>query len=112
MASSRRPELAPYRHVSGPTGNSIKDLRDTVNGVLDRGHLFGAHVQVTFPGAGTSVLVSSGLGGTITGYRVEKSNADVRVFDGTAPTGGLAPQGSIYLQASGAATVKLYLFTN
>lgn len=88
----------------------MKTVRDALSGVLDQDHLFGNHIQVTFPGAGTSVRVTTGLTGPTHGYRVEKASVDVRVFDGAPPTGTSVANGEAYLQASTAATVTLYIY--
>lgn len=105
------PRLPAWKQVEGPAGQAIKTIRDTISGVLDQQHLFGNHIQVTFPSSGVSVRVSTGLSGPTHGYRVEKSAVDVRVFDGTPPAGiNPIPNGEAYLQASAAATVTLYIY--
>lgn len=106
-----RPALPTLRRFDGVLGTVMRDVHTTFAGLLDNPHLFGVNVPVVFTGVGVPVLVVTTLKGPITGYQVKRANADVRVWEG-APAGivstDVAP-GSIWLQASGAATVTIYL---
>ncbi len=107
-----RPQVPPWRHIEGPVGVMLTEIRRYLNEVNEREHTWGNHVVVTFTAPSTSVRVDTGLGGPPKGYQVTRSNADIRVFDGTLPAGvDPAPErGIIWLQASGAGTVTLYVY--
>jgi hypothetical protein len=104
-----RPSLPPWRQVPGPAGLFLTDVRNVLQDAIQRDHLWGNHVTVEFSGAGVPVRVATGLGGPAKGYKIVRSNADVRVWDAEPP----APEerrGVIWLQASGAARVTLYIY--
>lgn len=107
-----RPQVPPWRHIEGPAGTMLTEVRRYLNELSERSNTFGNHVEVTFTGAGQSVRVDTGLGGPAKGYHVVRSSADIRVFDGAPPSGSdPTPQrGVIWLQASGAGTVTLYVY--
>lgn len=105
-----KPQLPVYRKIDGDVGKSLDGVRTAIAGVLDQNHLFGNHVVVTFPAPSTSVKVTTGLRGQVSGYRVEKASADVRVFDGAPPTGITVNNGECWLQATAATTVTLYIY--
>lgn len=84
-------------------------MYDVVN---DREQLWGHHVSVTFPGAGTAVKVATGLSGNVKGFMVVRSNADLRVWDANPPAGvsPVAERGIHWLQANAAGTVTIYIY--
>ncbi len=104
-----RPYLPPWRQVTGPAGLFLTDIRNALQDTFARDHLWGNHVEVEFSGAGELVKVRTGLGGPAKGYKIVRANADVRVWEGTPP----APEEEravLWLQASGAAKVTLYIY--
>ena len=104
-----RPVLPPWRQIPGPTGSFLTDIRNVLGVALTQDHLWGNHVTVTFPGAGTSVKINTGLGGPLKGYKVVRADADIRVWD-ASPGAPSEERGVHWLQSSGAGKVTLYVY--
>lgn len=104
-----KPVVPIWRQIPGPTGIALTDIRKFLSDVVDKDHNWGNLVDVEFTAATTATRIATGLGGPCKGYRVEKSNADVRVFDATPPT-PVPERGVIWLQASAPARVTLYVY--
>lgn len=85
----------------------VSDIVNAINGNLSlTDNTSGAFVDVTFPGANTTVQVAHTLKGTPNGYTVIGRSAAITVFDGNK---GNTTQ-FLYVQASGAGTARLYVF--
>lgn len=104
-----KPVVPVWRQIDGPTGIALTEIRKFLSEVVDKDHNWGNLVQVEFTAAITPTRVATGLGGPCRGYRIEKANADVRVFDATPPT-PVPERGVIWLQASAPAKVTLYVY--
>lgn len=105
-----RPQVPPHRYIEGPAGMMLQEIRRFLNEAVDRPQNWGNHVQVTFPGAGTTIRVDTGLGGPATGYKVVRKSAAIDVYDGVTPASDDEKRGVLYLQATGAGTVTLYVY--
>lgn len=107
-----RPAVPPWRQIAGATGTMFSEVRRFLSDVYNRDHLWGNHVDVTFAGPGTSVRVDTGLGGPSQGYKIVRSNGDLRVWDGTPPSGSdpTPERGIVWLQANAAGKVTLYIY--
>ncbi len=104
-----RPQLPIWRQIAGPTGMFLTDIRNTLQDTLARDHLWGNHVDVEFTAAATAVMVRTGLGGPAKGYKIVRSNADIRVWDASPPEPS-EERGVLWLQASGAGKVTIYVY--
>jgi hypothetical protein len=110
MANGQRPVLPSWRRIDGATGEALNSVKIALSSIIEKDHLFGRDVQVTFPAASTSVKVATGLPGNVTGYRIHKATTDVRVWDGSPPSGVTTDPGTYWLQASAATTVTIYFY--
>lgn len=104
-----RPQVPPWRQISGPEGIQLTEIRNFLAQVHERDDAWGNRVTVTFTAADTPVRVLTGLGGPAKGYRVERADADVRVWDATPPAEE-KERGVLWLQASGPAKIILLVY--
>lgn len=104
-----RPPLPPWRQVKGPAGLFLTDVRNSLQDVYARDHLWGNHVDVEFTVANTPTRIATGLGGPAKGYKIVRASADVRVWDAT-PSAPSEERGVLWLQASAPAKVTLYIY--
>ena len=101
-----RPPLVPILRLLGDDALSLflREVRNFLVALRDNTLLWSNQVAVGFSGAGT-VQVRHGLGRTPTGYTIEGRTADIRVWDGGAPSDEYLP-----LTSSGAGTVRLRIY--
>ncbi len=104
-----RPMAPLWRQIPGPVGIALTEVRRFLSDTLDRGHLWGNHVDVTFTAGSTPTKIRTGLGGPVKGYKIVRADADVRVWD-ARPADPSQERGVHWLQASGPATVTLYFY--
>jgi hypothetical protein len=104
-----RPQVPPWKQVPGATGVWLTEIRNFLSQVQEKDAVWGNTVTVTFPAADVPVRILTGLGGPSKGYRLEGASADVRVWDAVTPASE-RERGVLWLQASGPATVKLYVY--
>lgn len=106
-----RPTAPLWRQIPGAVGTGLTEVRKFLSDVLTRDHLWGNHVEVTFSAGATPVKIATGLSGQPKGYKIVRSNADVRVWDATPPVPQTDRERNvIWLQSSAAATVTLYIY--
>lgn len=108
-AFGQRPKLPAWRQLTGAIGAAVNDLRTAIGQVIGTDHLWGNHITVQFFAANQATKVSTGLGGAAKGYRIERADSDIRVFDAKAPNGN-TERGVLWLQASGTGVVVLYVY--
>lgn len=107
---SRPPAVPLNREFGGSVvTQAFREIRTFLARLVTADRLWGNRVEVTFPGAVT-LPVAHGLGRRWQGYVQEGSTTLMVVFDGVIPALPLPETSHIYLQSSGAGTVRLYLF--
>jgi hypothetical protein len=104
-----RPITPTWRQLTGVVGSAIHDAHRFIQDALTRDHLWGDHITVTFTAASTPTRITTGMSGPPRGYHVVRSSADVRIWDAKPSTNETDPS-VLWLQASAAATVTLYVF--
>ena len=102
-----RPSLPVWRQITGVVGQALLDFRTFMATLLDNSQLWGEHVTVTFsgPGVATAVPASSV---SPQHYVVTSATADIRVWTAAPPPD--SDRSALWLEASGAGTVNLYLY--
>ena len=93
-------ELARFIDIFG------QDVVRVVNGKLDPSNWNGKLVSVTFTASATDTVVTHGLGRVVSKYVVTNKSAPIDVYDGSTP----GTSQVLYLRASGAGTVGLWIF--
>ena len=95
--------LPPSRQLKDEaTHKTVQELRQTLQQICDEPVLGGIHVDLVFTGAAAPMEVRHGLNRQPTGYVVVRRTADIAVYDAAGE--------GLWVQASGAGTVKLYVY--